>query len=96
MFQDNNNNNNNNNNRGNCKYLKISQYISEQHNRKTLHRGITDNSHNGQGANNSKSTNVKVTMFNIGNNPACSTYCNHRRAVTLYIYTPYRHSTFKV
>ena len=38
---------------------------------------MTENSHNGHGAHNSKSTHVNVKMFNMGNKLACSTYCNH-------------------
>jgi len=56
----NNNNNNNNNNRGDWDYYKVNQKIREQHTRKTLRQGITENSHIGHCTHTSERTNVKV------------------------------------
>ena len=48
------------NNRGDWDYFKAIQKIREQHTRKTISQGTTENSHIGHCTHTSESTNIKV------------------------------------
>jgi hypothetical protein len=66
-------------------HLKIFQKISEQHRLKAHNRAATGNNHIGQCARTSDSAKLKDTKCIMENNITCTTNCNHRTAVTLYI-----------
>ena len=71
------------NNRGDRNHLKITQTISEQHNRQARNRRTTKNSHIGHCTHTTESVDVKY-KFHGRNNITYNTNCKYITAATIH------------